>query len=205
MASLVCLIAVSLETARSLPDARLPWAMRSPIAVRMQAESGARGGRRGVLPRRLSIVDLSAAGAQPMISADGRWVIGYNGEIYNSDDIRRGPSLGSVAWRGHSDTETILESVAQRGVEATLDDINGMFAMALWDRRDKVLHLVRDRLGIKPLFVARKGARCYFASELKSLHASTPLHSRSTRHRSQASFVSATYRRPTRSIAVSKS
>jgi asparagine synthase (glutamine-hydrolysing) len=122
--------------------------------------------------RRLSIVDLSDAGAQPMTSADGRWVICYNGEIYNSDDIRRGPSLGSVAWRGHSDTETILESVAQRGVEATLDDINGMFAIALWDRRDKVLHLVRDRLGIKPLFVARRGEQCYFASELKSLHAS---------------------------------
>src|SRR5438270_705407 len=96
--------------------------------------------------RRLSIVDLSEAGAQPMISADGRWVICYNGEIYNSDDMRRGPSLGSVAWRGHSDTETIVESVARRGVEATLDDINGMFAIALWDRRDKVLHLVRDWL-----------------------------------------------------------
>jgi asparagine synthase (glutamine-hydrolysing) len=122
--------------------------------------------------RRLSIVDLSEAGAQPMISADGRWVICYNGEIYNSEDIRRHPSLGPVVWRGHSDTETILESVARRSMETTLDDINGMFAIALWDRRDKVLHLVRDRLGIKPLFVARRGAQCHFASELKSLHAS---------------------------------
>jgi asparagine synthase (glutamine-hydrolysing) len=122
--------------------------------------------------RRLSIVDLTNAGAQPMISADGRWVICYNGEIYNSDDMRRDPSLGPVVWRGHSDTETIVESVARRGVEATLDDINGMYALVLWDRRDRVLHLVRDRLGIKPLFVARHGAQCYFASELKSLHAS---------------------------------
>jgi asparagine synthase (glutamine-hydrolysing) len=121
---------------------------------------------------RLSIVDLSAAGAQLMISVDGRWVICYNGEIYNGDDMGNGPSLGSANWRGHSDTETILESVARRGVEATLDDINGMFGIALWDRRDKVLHLVRDRLGIKPLFVARRGEQCYFASELKSLHAS---------------------------------
>jgi asparagine synthase (glutamine-hydrolysing) len=122
--------------------------------------------------RRLAIVELSDAGAQPMISADGRWVICYNGEIYNSDDIRRDPSLGAVAWRGHSDTETIVESAARRGVEATLDDMNGMFAFALWDRRNRVLHLVRDRLGIKPLFVAQRGERCYFASELKSLHAS---------------------------------
>lgn len=125
--------------------------------------------------RRLSIVDLSDAGAQPMVSADGRWVICYNGEIYNSDDIRCGPALQSTSWRGHSDTETILESVAQRGLDATLNDINGMFAIALWDRKDKTLHLIRDRLGIKPLFVARRAEQVYFASELKSLHASEAL------------------------------
>lgn len=121
--------------------------------------------------RRLSIVDLSEAGAQPMVSSDERWVICYNGEIYNSDDIRREPALHTVAWRGHSDTETIVESVARRGLDATLDDLNGMFAIALWDRKERVLHLVRDRLGIKPLFVARQGDRIYFASELKSFHA----------------------------------
>lgn len=121
--------------------------------------------------RRLSIVDLSDAGAQPMVSSDGRWVICYNGEIYNSDDIRRESALHTVAWRGHSDTETIVESVARRGLNATLDDLNGMFAIALWDRKERALHLVRDRLGIKPLFVARQGDRIYFASELKSFHA----------------------------------
>ena len=98
--------------------------------------------------RRLSIVDLSEAGAQPMISADGRWVICYNGEIYNSTDMRRDPALASVAWRGRSDTETIVESVALRGLAATLDDINGMFAIALWDRRERVLHLVRAPVSI---------------------------------------------------------
>ncbi|EGP06588.1 glutamine-hydrolyzing asparagine synthetase [Bradyrhizobiaceae bacterium SG-6C] len=121
--------------------------------------------------RRLSIVELSEAGAQPMVSSDGRWVICYNGEIYNSDDIRREPALHAVAWRGHSDTETLVESVAHRGLEATLDDLNGMFAIALWDRKERSLHLIRDRLGIKPLFIARQGDRIYFASELKSLHA----------------------------------
>lgn len=121
--------------------------------------------------RRLSIVDLSEAGAQPMVSSDGRWVICYNGEIYNSDDIRRESALHAVAWHGHSDTETIVESVARRGLNATLDDLNGMFAIALWDRKEHSLHLIRDRLGIKPLFVARRGDRIFFASELKSFHA----------------------------------
>lgn len=121
--------------------------------------------------RRLSIVDLSEAGAQPMVSADGRWVICYNGEIYNSDDMRGDEALRSIAWRGHSDTETIVESVARRGLSITLNDLNGMFAIALWDRKERALHLVRDRLGIKPLFVARREDQVFFASELKSLHA----------------------------------
>ena len=116
--------------------------------------------------RRLSIVDLSEAGAQPMVSADGRWVICYNGEIYNSEDIRAQPALAGVAWRGHSDTETIVESVAHRGLNATLDDLNGMFAIALWDRNEKALHLVRDRLGIKPLFVADRGVQIFLSSLL---------------------------------------
>ncbi|MCR6737167.1 MAG: asparagine synthase (glutamine-hydrolyzing) [Afipia sp.] len=121
--------------------------------------------------RRLSIVELSEAGAQPMISADGRWAMSYNGEIYNSDDIRRNPALRSIVWRGHSDTETILESVAQRGVDATLEDLSGMFAIALWDRKEKTLHLIRDHLGIKPLFFSRREGGIYFASEMKGLHA----------------------------------
>lgn len=152
--------------ARTMSDA---IAHRGPDGDGVWVEAGA---GLALSHRRLAIIDLTSAGAQPMESSNGRWVISYNGEIYNSGDMRRDPSLSSVAWRGHSDTETVLESAARRGVEVTLDDINGMFALALWDRRDKVLHLVRDRLGIKPLFVARRGAQCYFASELKSLHAS---------------------------------
>lgn len=121
--------------------------------------------------RRLSILDLSPAGAQPMVSADGRWVICYNGEIYNDQDMRRSSALNNVSWRGHSDTETIVESVARRSLEATLDDLNGMFAIAIWDRKTRSLHLIRDRLGIKPLFLSHDGKRTVFASELKALHA----------------------------------
>ena len=121
--------------------------------------------------RRLSIIDLSPAGAQPMVSADGRWVITYNGEIYNAEDMRRNVFCADVRWRGHSDTEIILESVARRGLNQTFDDINGMFAIALWDRQTHTLHLIRDRLGIKPLFLSRDHGRISFASELKALRA----------------------------------
>ena len=121
--------------------------------------------------RRLAIVDLTPSGAQPMASGDGRWVISYNGEIYNAAEMRRAPELAGVAWRGTSDTEVILESVARRGLDRTLADMNGMFAIALWDRETRVLHLVRDRLGIKPLFYRAEGGAVLFASELKSLFA----------------------------------
>ena len=121
--------------------------------------------------RRLAIVDLSPAGAQPMVSADGNWAISYNGEIYNAAELRRHPALAGIAWRGHSDTEVIVESVARRGLAATLADLNGMYAIALWDRRARRLHLVRDRLGIKPLFFEASGGRLAFGSELKALRA----------------------------------
>jgi asparagine synthase (glutamine-hydrolysing) len=117
--------------------------------------------------RRLSIIDLTPAGAQPMVSADGRWVISYNGEVYNANAVAAG--LDRLARRGTSDTEVIVESVARRGLERTLVDLNGMFAMALWDRADHTLHLVRDRLGIKPLFYTQMGSGFYFSSELKAL------------------------------------
>jgi asparagine synthase (glutamine-hydrolysing) len=121
--------------------------------------------------RRLSIVDLSAAGAQPMISADERWVISFNGEIYNANKMAGAPELAHCNWRGHSDTEIILESFARRGVDATLAGMNGMFAIALWDRREQKLCLIRDHLGIKPLYVLEDGNRLAFASELKSFAA----------------------------------
>jgi asparagine synthase (glutamine-hydrolysing) len=121
--------------------------------------------------RRLAIVDLTPAGAQPMVSADGRWVISYNGEVYNAEAIAAGPQMAGLIRRGTSDTEIIVESIARRGLEQTLADLNGMFAIALWDCATRTLHLVRDRLGIKPLFYARTPAGFCFASELKSFAA----------------------------------
>lgn len=117
--------------------------------------------------RRLSIIDLTPAGAQPMVSADGRWVLCYNGEVYNHGELRA--SLSQTAWRGTSDTESIVESIAAHGVDATLPRLNGIFAFAAWDRFERKLHLVRDRLGIKPLYVAQSGKRLAFASELRAL------------------------------------
>ncbi|HOD72228.1 MAG TPA: asparagine synthase (glutamine-hydrolyzing) [Deltaproteobacteria bacterium] len=117
--------------------------------------------------RRLSIIDLSAAGHQPMISASGRYVIVFNGEIYNHLEMRE--KLQSIAWRGHSDTETLLAAIDAWGIERTLDEIVGMFAFALWDRKNRTLTLARDRMGEKPLYYGTIGPSFVFASELKSL------------------------------------
>lgn len=119
--------------------------------------------------RRLSILDLSPAGHQPMFSASGRWVIVFNGEIYNHLDLRK--SLPGVAWRGHSDTETLLAAIEAWGIAATLQELTGMFAFALWDRTEKTLTLARDRLGEKPLYYGWSGDTFLFGSELKALRA----------------------------------
>ena len=121
--------------------------------------------------RRLSIVDLSPAGHQPMVSADGRFVITYNGEVYNFPDLRKDLESRGVNFRGGSDTEVMLESIALFGLSATLPRLVGMFAIALWDRRERTLTLIRDRLGIKPLYWAKFGALFLFGSELKALRA----------------------------------
>ena len=134
--------------------------------------------RIGFAHRRLAIVDLSTAGAQPMRSRDGRWLIVFNGEIYNHlalrgvlEGERRSAGAAAGAWRGHSDTETLLACVAAWGVRRAVEASVGMFAFALWDCRDHVLHLVRDRFGEKPLFYGRVGDDFAFASELKALRA----------------------------------
>lgn len=120
--------------------------------------------------RRLSIVDLSPAGAQPMLSHDGRYVIVYNGEIYNHHDLRRDLDATRMrTWRGHSDTEVLLEAIAAWGLETTLRRADGMFAFALYDLQAQVLHLARDRFGEKPLYYGRVGQALVFASELKAL------------------------------------
>ncbi len=123
--------------------------------------------------RRLAVIDPTPSGAQPMVSYDRRWVITYNGEVYNAAEIARSPELRGRNFRGTSDTEVILESIAARGIDRTLADLNGMFAFALWDRKTRTLHFVRDRLGIKPLFYTTN-ASVRFASELKALAALGP-------------------------------
>jgi asparagine synthase (glutamine-hydrolysing) len=125
----------------------------------------------GLTHRRLSIIDLSPAGHQPMVSADGRFVITYNGEVYSYQPIATELAANGQKFRGHSDTEVILESFVANGVEATLQRMIGMFAIALWDRRERTLTLVRDRLGIKPLYWAKFGNLFLFGSELKALRA----------------------------------
>lgn len=123
--------------------------------------------------RRLSIVDLSAAGHQPMLSASGRYVLAYNGEVYNHLDLRDELEAVSAApqWRGHSDTETLLACIEAWGLETTLKRSVGMFAFALWDRKARTLALARDRAGEKPLYYGWQGDAFLFGSELKALRA----------------------------------
>jgi len=118
---------------------------------------------------RLSIIDLSSAGHQPMVSASGRFVMVYNGEIYNTEGLRK--DLNGINWVGHSDTEVILEGCARWGIKATVKKLIGMFAIALWDRGTQSLTLVRDRFGIKPLYWGEVDGTFLFGSELKALKA----------------------------------
>lgn len=119
--------------------------------------------------RRLSILDLSPAGHQPMSSMAGRYTIVFNGEIYNHLELRK--ELQGNHWRGHSDTETLLAAFERWGVEDTLQRCVGMFALALWDRESQALTLARDRLGEKPLYYGWQNGAFLFGSELKALKA----------------------------------
>lgn len=128
--------------------------------------------------RRLSILDLSAAGHQPMVSASGRFVACLNGEMYNFQDVRDEllAAQPDLRFRGHSDTEVILAAVERWGLEATLRRMVGMFAIALWDRQERQLHLIRDRLGVKPLYYGWIDGTLLYGSELKALRAHPVFH-----------------------------
>ncbi len=154
--------------------------MANAIAHRGPDDSGAWADEQAGIAfghRRLSIMDLSPAGHQPMASSGGRFMMAFNGEVYNHLDIRAELQAAGVAptWRGHSDTETLLAGFEHWGVETTLAKTVGMFAIALWDLRDRTLHLARDRFGEKPLYYGWTGSgtgRAFvFGSELKALRA----------------------------------
>lgn len=121
--------------------------------------------------RRLAVIDLSPAGRQPMVSADGRRVLAFNGEIYSAPELRAAVERGGGRLRGRSDTEALLEHLAMFGLETTLPRLVGMFAFALFDRERRELVLVRDRIGIKPLYFGRSGGHLFFASEPGALFA----------------------------------
>ncbi len=130
------------------------------------AESGIAFGH-----KRLSIVDLSPEGHQPMRSVCGRYVISFNGEVYNFQELRRELEGLGYTFRGHSDTEIMLSCISRWGVFAAVERFTGMFAFALWDRQERELHLVRDRMGEKPLYYGWVGKVLVFGSELKALRA----------------------------------
>ncbi len=142
-------------------------AHRGPDGAGLWCDAGAGV---GLAFRRLAILDLSPAGEQPMESSDGRYRLVFNGEIYNFRALKA--ELDKEApheWRGHCDTEVLLELIRRRGLESALQKTDGMFALALWDSRDKTLSLARDRFGEKPLYMAWAGKTLLFGSELKAL------------------------------------
>ena len=119
--------------------------------------------------RRLSILDLSADGRQPMLSPDGRFALAYNGEVYNYQELRSQLQAAGIGFRTQTDTEVVLHALLHWGVEAALERFNGMFAFALWDTRERSLVLARDRVGIKPMYYAVQDGALFFGSELKAL------------------------------------
>jgi len=119
--------------------------------------------------RRLAIIDLSARGHQPMISPSGRYVMVFNGEVYNHNRLRPELEQAGVAFLGHSDTEVMLASIECWGLQTAVERFNGMFAFGLWDKKERVLSLVRDRVGIKPLYFGWTRSGFAFGSELKAI------------------------------------
>lgn len=157
-------------------NASYPYMMGEAIRHRGPDGSGiwihdiAEGRRIGLVHQRLAIIDVSDAGHQPMTSICGRYVIAFNGEIYNHLELRALVQEDTdIVWRGHSDTETLLACFSTWGIEKTLKSCVGMFAIALWDKEKKVLTLARDRVGEKPLYWGWQNDVLLFGSELKAL------------------------------------
>ncbi|MBU0799840.1 MAG: asparagine synthetase B, partial [Alphaproteobacteria bacterium] len=121
--------------------------------------------------RRLAIIDLSHTGYQPMTSSTGRYIISFNGEIYNFPQLKSDLANLGHQFKGTSDTEVLLAAVEAWGLKQALAALNGMFAFALWDRKEKILHIARDRMGKKPLYYGLAGSSFLFGSELKALRA----------------------------------
>ena len=127
----------------------------------------------GIGHRRLAIIDLSPAGHQPMISADHRFILSYNGEIYNYLELRIDLEAEGVWFRSQTDSEVVLHALAHWGKDALLK-FNGMFALALWDRKEKSLLLARDRYGIKPLYYAQQDNGCIWLRQKAIISARFP-------------------------------
>ena len=159
---------------KSAPDATIVKKMANQLDHRGPDNSGlwidASDGI-ALAHQRLAILDLSPAGEQPMISSCGRFILTYNGEIYNHMDLRQEleKQNASVLWKGHSDTETLLNALSHWGVENTLKKINGMFAFAFWDKKKQQLFIARDRMGEKPIYYGQSKNTFFFSSELKAL------------------------------------
>ncbi len=162
------------ETARSLRSMIDRLAHRGPddCGIQCWPDCGV-----GVAHRRLSVIDLTAAGHQPMATPDGRYTITYNGEVYNFQDLRRELVDLGLSFRSQSDTEVVLRAYETWGLES-VNRLRGMFAFAIWDRAERRMLLARDRVGLKPLYYAHAGERFAFASEPKALLAHPAISSR---------------------------
>lgn len=165
----MCGIAGIIEKDNKPVDTRLLQAMSESLAMRGPDDQGIwQKGSVGLVHRRLSIIDLSPLGKQPMISADGRYVITFNGEIYNYLELRDSLEKGGVVFRSQSDTEVLLHLYAKRG-RGMLHELRGMFAFAIWDKDKRELFFARDRLGQKPFFYRTDEGSFRFASDIRAL------------------------------------
>ena len=170
----MCGIAGYLDNKINYPSAKISEAMGDAIFHRGPDSSGLWQDETigiNLIHRRLAILDLSPAGHQPMLSGSGRYVLVFNGEIYNFKQVIAALEAkhGAIQWRGHSDTEVILSAIESYGFVSALNMFEGMFAIALWDNQLQKLYLARDRLGEKPLYYGYSNGVFLFASELKAL------------------------------------